>query len=128
MAKAYDTAQAIADPERRELAMHDVRKAAKRARYTAEALKSTLGKPMVKLAKLAENVQEVLGTHQDGVVAQETAARGGGGQPARRVRTPSRTACSSAWNGRGPAGTRGVPRGLGRDLAAMRSFSERPAR
>ncbi len=69
--KAYDTAQAIADPERREIAMHDVRKAAKRARYTAEALKPTLGKPMGTLAKLAENVQEVLGTHQDGVVAQE---------------------------------------------------------
>jgi CHAD domain-containing protein len=69
--KAYDTAQAIADPEQREIAMHDVRKAAKRARYTAEALKPTLGKPMGRLAKLAENVQEVLGTHQDGVVAQE---------------------------------------------------------
>lgn len=72
---AYDAAQAIADPERREIAMHDVRKAAKRARYTAEALKPTLGKPMGELAKLAEAVQEVLGLHQDGVVAQETLAK-----------------------------------------------------
>jgi CHAD domain-containing protein len=61
---AYDTAQAIDDPEQREIAMHDVRKAAKRARYTAEAV----GLP--ELAKRAETVQEVLGRHQDGVVAQ----------------------------------------------------------
>ncbi|NUP01661.1 MAG: CYTH and CHAD domain-containing protein [Nonomuraea sp.] len=73
--RAYDTAQAIDDPERREIAMHDVRKAAKRARYTAEALEPTLGKGMAKLAKLAENVQEVLGAHRDGVVAQETLAK-----------------------------------------------------
>ncbi|MEV1169358.1 CYTH and CHAD domain-containing protein [Nonomuraea sp. NPDC049784] len=72
---AYDTAQAIEDPERREIAMHDVRKAAKRARYTAEALQPTLGASMAKLAKLAEDIQEILGAHQDGVVAQETLAK-----------------------------------------------------
>ncbi|MFI6296048.1 CHAD domain-containing protein [Nonomuraea sp. NPDC050790] len=66
---AYDEAQAIEDEERREIAMHDVRKAAKRARYTAEAL------GMKKLAKHAEAVQEVLGQYQDGVVAQETLAK-----------------------------------------------------
>jgi CHAD domain-containing protein len=73
--RAYDFAQAIEDPERREIAMHDVRKAAKRARYTAEALQPTLGRNMTKLAKLSEDIQEVLGTHQDGVVAQETLAK-----------------------------------------------------
>ncbi|GAA2861971.1 CYTH and CHAD domain-containing protein [Streptosporangium fragile] len=66
--RAYEAAQAIDDPGERELAMHEVRKAAKRARYTAEAL----GRK--DLAKRAENVQEVLGTHQDGVVAQERLA------------------------------------------------------
>ncbi|TXK38279.1 CYTH and CHAD domain-containing protein [Nonomuraea sp. C10] len=76
--KAYETAQAIDDPEQREIAMHDVRKAAKRARYTAEALRDTLGKRMGTLAKLAEDVQEVLGAHQDGVVAQETLAEEAG--------------------------------------------------
>ncbi|HUR04305.1 MAG TPA: CHAD domain-containing protein, partial [Nonomuraea sp.] len=73
--KAYDTAQAISDLERREIAMHDVRKAAKRARYTAEALQPTLGGNMAKLAKHAAAVQEVLGAHQDGVVAQEVLAK-----------------------------------------------------
>ncbi|WP_204042090.1 CYTH and CHAD domain-containing protein [Acrocarpospora phusangensis] len=62
----YATAQALEDPGEREIAMHDVRKAAKRARYTAEALGLT------KEAKRAESVQEVLGLHQDGVVAQQT--------------------------------------------------------
>ncbi|WP_433245706.1 CHAD domain-containing protein [Streptosporangium sp. CA-135522] len=62
--RAYDRAQSIGDPTEREHAMHDVRKAAKRARYTAEAI------GMDKLAKRAESVQEVLGTHLDGVVAQ----------------------------------------------------------
>ncbi|GAA3673815.1 CYTH and CHAD domain-containing protein [Nonomuraea antimicrobica] len=73
--KRYDLAQAIDDLDRRELAMHDVRKAAKRARYTAEALQPTLGDDMGKLAKLAEGIQEVLGTYQDGVVAQELLAK-----------------------------------------------------
>ncbi|MFI6599060.1 CHAD domain-containing protein [Nonomuraea sp. NPDC050536] len=73
--KAYDTAQAVEDPERREIAMHDVRKAAKRARYTAEALQPTLGKGMGRLAKHAEAVQDILGLHQDGVVAQEVLAK-----------------------------------------------------
>ncbi|TDD37805.1 CYTH and CHAD domain-containing protein [Nonomuraea terrae] len=70
--KAYDLAMAIDDLERREIAMHDVRKSAKRARYTAEALRPTLGADMSRLAKLAAGIQEVLGTYQDGVVAQET--------------------------------------------------------
>jgi CHAD domain-containing protein len=70
--KAYGRARSIEDPEAREIAMHDVRKAAKRARYTAEALRGPLGKRMGELAALAENVQEALGTYRDGVVAQET--------------------------------------------------------
>ncbi|GIH99109.1 CHAD domain-containing protein [Planobispora takensis] len=63
--RAYDAARVVEDAGERETAMHEVRKAAKRARYTAEAL------GMTKLAKRAEAVQEVLGLHQDGVVAQE---------------------------------------------------------
>ncbi|MFF4194546.1 CHAD domain-containing protein [Nonomuraea sp. NPDC001831] len=73
--RAYEAARATEDPGRREIALHDVRKAAKRARYTAEALEPTLGKGMARLAELAENVQEVLGAHRDGVVAQETLAK-----------------------------------------------------
>ncbi|WP_063813764.1 CYTH and CHAD domain-containing protein [Herbidospora daliensis] len=64
--KKHDTAQAIDDMHEREIAMHDVRKAAKRARYTAEAA------GMGDEAARAEAIQEALGTYQDGVVAQET--------------------------------------------------------
>ncbi|MEV4296830.1 CYTH and CHAD domain-containing protein [Microbispora rosea] len=61
---AYEAARRIEEGEGREAAMHDVRKAAKRARYTAEAA------GMSDAAERATEVQEVLGRHQDGVVAQ----------------------------------------------------------
>ncbi|MBO4275406.1 CYTH and CHAD domain-containing protein [Microbispora triticiradicis] len=66
VADAYDAALRAEEGEEREAAMHEVRKAAKRARYTAEA--AGLSGP----AKRAKEVQKVLGRHQDGVVAQDT--------------------------------------------------------
>ncbi|MFF1923317.1 CHAD domain-containing protein [Streptomyces sp. NPDC058221] len=57
-------------PER-DVALHDARKAAKRARYAAEAARPALGKPARKSAKRLKAVQDVLGDHQDGVVARE---------------------------------------------------------
>ncbi|MFD7614877.1 CHAD domain-containing protein [Streptomyces sp. NPDC059828] len=56
----------------RDLAMHDARKAAKRARYAAEAATPALGKPAKKLARRMKAVQTVLGDHQDSVVARGT--------------------------------------------------------
>ncbi|MER6995001.1 CYTH and CHAD domain-containing protein [Streptomyces sp. NPDC000410] len=56
----------------RDLALHDARKAAKRARYAAEAATSALGKPAKKFAKGMKAVQTVLGDHQDSVVARDT--------------------------------------------------------
>ncbi|MEU5438039.1 CYTH and CHAD domain-containing protein [Streptomyces sp. NPDC020719] len=55
----------------RDLAMHDARKAAKRARYAAEAAAPALGGPAKKFAKRMKAVQTVLGDHQDSVVARE---------------------------------------------------------
>ena len=54
---------------------HDVRKKAKRARYAAEAVAPALGdrsKDAQKFAKAIANVQDVLGEHQDGIVAIQT--------------------------------------------------------
>ena len=48
--------------------LHEVRKAAKRARYAAESVRPVVGKPAKKLAKALESVQETLGDHQDSVV------------------------------------------------------------
>ncbi|MEU3185663.1 CYTH and CHAD domain-containing protein [Streptomyces sp. NPDC006923] len=56
----------------RDLALHDARKAAKRVRYAAEAARPALGKPAKRFAKRTKAVQNVLGDHQDSVVARET--------------------------------------------------------
>ncbi|MFJ9318491.1 CYTH and CHAD domain-containing protein [Streptomyces globisporus] len=57
-------------PER-DTAMHEARKAAKRARYAGESARHALGKPAKRFAKRVKAVQTVLGDHQDSVVARE---------------------------------------------------------
>ncbi|MGW6062506.1 CYTH and CHAD domain-containing protein [Streptomyces sp. NPDC055189] len=57
--------------EQRDVAMHEARKAAKRARYAGEAATPALGKPAKKFAKRMKAVQGVLGDHQDSVVARD---------------------------------------------------------
>ncbi|MFD4244871.1 CHAD domain-containing protein [Streptomyces sp. NPDC058525] len=65
----------------RDVALHEARKAAKRARYAAEAATPAVGKPAKRLAKAVKKVQTLLGDHQDSVVARE-ALRGLGVQAA----------------------------------------------
>jgi CHAD domain-containing protein/uncharacterized protein YjbK len=55
----------------RDTALHEARKAAKRARYAAEAAVPVGGKRATDLAKAMEDVQEVLGDHHDSVVTRE---------------------------------------------------------
>jgi CHAD domain-containing protein len=57
------------DPADEEL--HAVRKRAKRARYAAEAVEPAFGKPARALAHALTEVQDVLGEHQDAVVAAQ---------------------------------------------------------
>ncbi|KAB2588292.1 CYTH and CHAD domain-containing protein [Streptomyces arboris] len=57
-------------PER-DAAMHEARKAAKRARYAGDAARPALGKPAKRFAKRVKAVQSVLGDHQDSVVARD---------------------------------------------------------
>ncbi|GAA3235376.1 CYTH and CHAD domain-containing protein [Actinocorallia longicatena] len=52
-------------------AHHDTRKAAKRARYTADATREVLGDQAKAVSRAAKCLQEVLGRFQDGVIAQE---------------------------------------------------------
>ncbi|WP_031011953.1 CYTH and CHAD domain-containing protein [Streptomyces sp. NRRL F-5727] len=54
----------------RDLALHEARKAAKRARYAADAAVPTLGKPAKRFSKRVKKVQSLLGDHQDAVVAR----------------------------------------------------------
>jgi CHAD domain-containing protein len=58
-----------AGPER-DAAMHEARKAAKHARYSAEAVSPVFGTPARRFATRVQKVQTVLGDHHDGVVAR----------------------------------------------------------
>ena len=60
---------AVHDPHGPEL--HELRKAAKRLRYTAEVAVPVLGRRAKKLVTACKNVQEVLGDRQDTVVTRE---------------------------------------------------------
>lgn len=52
-------------------ALHAARKSAKRLRYAAEAAAPIFGKQAVRLAGDAEDIQTILGDHQDSVVIRE---------------------------------------------------------
>jgi CHAD domain-containing protein len=54
----------------RDTALHEARKAAKHARYAAEAVSPAFGKQASRFAKRVKKVQSVLGDHHDGVVAR----------------------------------------------------------
>ncbi|MHB8186655.1 MAG: CYTH and CHAD domain-containing protein [Dermatophilaceae bacterium] len=66
-------AQAVADdrtPQARDQGLCEVRKYAKRARYAAESAVPVSGRPARRLADRMEALQDVLGEHQDSVVAR----------------------------------------------------------
>jgi CHAD domain-containing protein len=51
--------------------LHEARKSYKRARYAVEVFEPTVGKPAKELIKALTELQDVLGAHQDSVVARE---------------------------------------------------------
>ncbi|MFD4526833.1 CHAD domain-containing protein [Streptomyces sp. NPDC058470] len=55
----------------RDTALHEARKAAKKTRYATEPARDSLGKPARRLGKRVKAVQQVLGDHQDSVVARD---------------------------------------------------------
>jgi CHAD domain-containing protein len=57
------------EPE--DAALHEVRKGAKQVRYATETVTPVVGRPARKAAKGVRRVQDVLGDHQDTVVAEE---------------------------------------------------------
>ena len=69
--RAVDAAQDVDHPE----ALHDVRKAAKRVRYTAEAAVPVLGRPVAELVGALKGVQEVLGDRQDTFITRPLCTR-----------------------------------------------------
>ncbi|GGS31841.1 CYTH and CHAD domain-containing protein [Streptomyces badius] len=71
LARRMDRALERPPGPERDTAMHEARKAAKRARYAGESARPALGKPAKRFAKRVKAVQSVLGGHQDSVVARE---------------------------------------------------------
>lgn len=56
----------------RDVAIHEARKKTKRTRYAAEAATPALGKPAKALTKTMKSLQNLLGEHQDSVMARQT--------------------------------------------------------
>ena len=59
--------------QNRDVALHQARKSARRARYAAEAASLAIGKKASRFAKQMKKVQSVLGDHQDTVIARQAA-------------------------------------------------------
>ncbi len=59
------------DPDHVDEWYHEIRKAAKRIRYAAESVEPAFGAAATAMAEAAEDLQEVLGEHQDSVVARQ---------------------------------------------------------
>jgi CHAD domain-containing protein len=57
----------------RDVALHQARKSARRARYAAEAASLVCGKPAGRFARQMKKVQSALGEHQDAVLARQSA-------------------------------------------------------
>jgi CHAD domain-containing protein len=64
-----------AGPDHLEEALHEVRKAAKRARYAAETLTPAFGARAARMAAAAEQVQETLGGHRDTLLTRDLLGR-----------------------------------------------------
>ncbi len=61
---------AVPGAEDRDTAIHEARKATKRARYAAEAAVPALGRTASRQATQAKELQQLLGDHHDSVVAR----------------------------------------------------------
>lgn len=77
-AKRLDRARKTAKratPDGRDTALHQVRKDAKRMRHAAESVTEIYGKRARKLANAAKRLQQILGGHQDSVLARGLLSR-----------------------------------------------------
>ena len=72
LARRVDQALALEAGPDRDVALHEARKAAKRARYAAEAARPVFGKPAKEMVARMKEVQQLLGEHQDSVIARNT--------------------------------------------------------
>jgi CHAD domain-containing protein len=71
--RRMQTAQRTAPGPGRDTALHETRKAAKRARYAAEAAQPALGRKARRVARRMKDVQSALGDQHDAVIARAAA-------------------------------------------------------
>ena len=71
LAALIDQALDLPPGTERDLALHEARKKAKRARYAAESATPALGRPAEELMRSMKAVQTLLGDHQDSVMTRE---------------------------------------------------------
>ncbi len=72
--RALTAAEAAVDPQTREALRHEVRKAARRARYAGEAVTGVFGARATTFAARMKTVHEVLGAYQDSLLARQDLA------------------------------------------------------
>jgi CHAD domain-containing protein len=70
-ARRMDRARQAADGPGRDTALHQARKAAKRARYAGELAQPVFGRPAKRFTGRVKGVQSLLGDHHDAVIARE---------------------------------------------------------
>lgn len=73
--RTLEVAATAAPGEDHDEALHEVRKAARRARYASEVAAAVVGAPARRSARRAHRVQETLGAQHDAVTRQETLRR-----------------------------------------------------
>ncbi|MET9736306.1 CYTH and CHAD domain-containing protein [Streptomyces sp. NPDC006458] len=72
LAEGMGVALSLPPGARRDVALHEARKSAKKVRYASEVARAAVGEPAKRLGKRAKAVQQLLGDHQDSVVARGT--------------------------------------------------------
>lgn len=101
-------------------ALHEVRKATKRLRYTCEAVTVVHGKDARRLARRAEDLQEHLGEHQDSVMAREVLLGAAG-----RTTEQAETFLLGTLTGLELAATRAAVAGLDRPVRRLHRAADR---
>jgi CHAD domain-containing protein len=71
-ARRMRRAKQAPDGQARDVALHGARRAAKRARYAAEAASPVYGRQARRFARRMKKIQSALGTRQDAVIARDT--------------------------------------------------------
>lgn len=72
---AVSAAEGLEGTEKHDVALHDVRKAAKHLRYSAEAAAPFGAKKAARVARRAQKIQKALGEHQDCMVTADLVRR-----------------------------------------------------